>query len=417
MYLSKEEESILAGERGEAWRTAMRILVDVGDFFEAEKMIDIESSHISGVSYLTGGEALIEQLSSFVKLNAKVSVPSTLNPCGMDREKWKNMRISDDFAKKQFEILNYFKSLEVVTTCSCTPYDFSHILHKGQHVAWAESSAVSFANTFFGARTNKEDSISVLSSAITGKTPFYGFHIAENRIPNVVIDVGAEIDEYTKYSYLGEFVGKAFKSSDFEFGAIPCFRGIEKPRPQEIKALGASLASFGVQMYHIEGVTPEQELVNQAEFTEELNVSENDIEEIYHKYRPDDAEDIKIVVIGCPNANLEEVVELSKIVENKEVSPGKELWIYSSRAVRGIAKGTGYLEKLENAGVKFFVDTCPEVMPYNKKEFTKILTNSMKAQHYISAPSLNSLPTYVLPLRECVERICVKKENERENEK
>ena len=91
MHLTAKEDDILLGrEGGEAKQLAMQLLVDVGDFFKAAKLIDVASTHISGVSYLTGGDGLIEQLKFFVEKGSKVSIPSTLNPCGMDRENWAN---------------------------------------------------------------------------------------------------------------------------------------------------------------------------------------------------------------------------------------------------------------------------------------------------------------------------------------
>ena len=401
MHLSKEEDDILQGKKGEGAQIALSLLVDVGDFFEAEKLIPIASAHISGVSYLTGGDSLIDQLELFVEKGAKVVVPSTLNPCGMDRDKWEEMYIDLEFATKQFRILKSFQELDVATTCSCTPYDFSHLLSKGQHVAWAESSAVTFANSFFGARTNKEDSLSVLSAAIIGKTPYYGFHIAENRIPNLKIKVEANVREYTDYSLLGEIVGKEFSSAQFPYGPIPLFSGITNARPQELKALGAALASFGTQLFHIKDVTPEQELVVKAEVQDEFIVTQDMLDTAYEKFRPDEIPDI--AVIGCPNANLEEISTVAKLVKGRKLIPGKEFWVFSSNAQKAIAEKAGYLQILYDAGVKFYVDTCPEVMPYNKMKFKSVLTNSVKALHYIPAPSLNNMPTYLLPLKDCVE--------------
>ena len=88
MFLTKEEESILDGSQGAGIQSAMQLIADVGTFFEAEKLIPISSAHISGVSYLTGKDGLIKNLSHFVSLGAKVppGVIATLNPCGMDRE-------------------------------------------------------------------------------------------------------------------------------------------------------------------------------------------------------------------------------------------------------------------------------------------------------------------------------------------
>lgn len=403
MYLTPEEEQILNGDQGEALRTAMALLVDVGDFFDASKLITAASAHISGVSYLTGGDGLIDQLELFVNMGAKVSIPSTLNPCGMDRHNWESMYINLEFATKQLRILQLFEELEVSTTCSCTPYDYGHLLNKGQHVAWAESSAVAFANSFFGARTNKEDSLTVLAAAIIGKTPYYGFHITEERVPNTEVIVDTPVVEYTDYSILGEITGTAFKKKSFQFGAIPVFKRLKNPRPQEIKALGAALASFGTQLFHIQGVTPEQELIESGHIDETLIVTETMMKETIDHLKP--KSEVDLVVIGCPNANLEEIKNVTKLVKGKKLKKGKEFWIFSSNAQKGIADSAGYLKVLNESGVKFIVDTCPEVMPYDKTKFKTILTNSVKAQHYITAPSLNGIPTYILPLRECVKEV------------
>ncbi len=392
---------MLAGDFDEGPQLAIRLLVDVGEFYNAEKLIPVSSAHISGVSYLTGRDGLIDQLGLFVEKGAKVSIYSTLNPCGMDRKNYKDQYIDLEFATKQFQILQYFQKLGVIQTCSCTPYDFGHILTKGQHVAWAESSAVTFANTYFGAKTNKEDSLSVLAAAIIGKTPYYGFHIDENRIPNVKVNVEADIKEYSDYSILGEIVGKAFSKHSFQFGAIPMFSGLKVPRPQEIKALGAALASFGTQLYHIKDVTPEQDLISRAEYSDELVVTEDMIHETYELFIPPD--DVNIAVIGCPNANLEEIIQVANLVKGRKLKEGNEFWVFTNSAQKALASSSGYVKIIEESGGKVFVDTCPEVMPYNKEKFDKVLTNSVKAQHYISAPSLNNIPTYILPVRKCVE--------------
>ena len=157
MHLTAKEEEILMGrEGGEAKQLAMQLLVDVGDFFKAAKLIEVASAHISGVSYLTGGDGLIQQLKFYVEKGSKVSIPSTLNPCGMDRNNWAEMNVSEEFAIKQKEILDAYQKMGVTMTCSCTPYDFGHLPMKGQHIAWAESSAVTFANTFLELELTKK---------------------------------------------------------------------------------------------------------------------------------------------------------------------------------------------------------------------------------------------------------------------
>ncbi len=406
MYLTKEETQALEGVFGEGVQTAMGLLVDVGEFYEADRLIPIDSAHISGVSYLTGGDGLIDILDFFVEKGAKTKVFSTLNPSGMDRDNWESHFIDLEFATKQLHILRNFEELGVSTTCSCTPYDFGHILSKGQHVAWAESSAITFANSFFGARTNKEDSLTVLSAAITGKTINYGFHLTENRVPNVLVNIDASLDEYADYSIVGEIVGKAFNKLPFPFGAIPLFSGISNPRPFELKGLGAALASFGTHLFHIDGITPEVEVYSNlkpSDFHDEITVTDGMVSDMYEELKPP-SESI-IAVIGCPNASYEEILEIHELTEGRHVKEGKEFWLFTNRAQRALAQSSSVFSDLVDRGMKILVDTCPEVTPYDKSRFSSVLTNSIKAQHYISAPSLNNLPTYILPVRRIVEEI------------
>ncbi len=404
MYLTPEEERILDGEQGEGLQLAYQLLVDVGDFFDAEKLIPISSAHVSGVSYLTGGDGLLTQLSVFVEKNCQVSVPTTLNPSGMDRLSWQLMYIPPEFAKKQEQILKYYEQLGVLTTCSCTPYDFGHLPELGQHVAWAESSAVTFANTFFGARTNREDALTALSAAIAGKTAYYGLHIEENRIPNVKVILDCTLKNTADFGFLGHVVGEHFKKTSFPFGPIPVFQKLKPvPRPHQLKALGAALASFSTSLYHVEGVTPEQHLISRAKPDETLKVTSEDLKHARDEFRPPSDELPNLVVIGCPNANWEEIREVALSVKGKKLKKGKEFWIFASRAQKAIADASGLTDTLTAAGIKLFTDTCPEVTPYDKTRFPTILTNSLKAAHYIPAAALNGIPTYVLPLKEIVE--------------
>jgi predicted aconitase len=408
MFLTQQEEKMLNGEMGEANQFAIQLLADVGDFFEADKLIPVASTHISGVSYLTGGEGLLGQLEYLTQKNCKVSVLSTLNPCGMDRNKWAEMGIEKSFADKQFKIIEAYKKMGVSLTCSCTPYDFGHLPLKGQHIAWAESSALTFANTFFGARTNKEDALTVLAAAILGKTPNFGLHITENRVPQLEIDVSeVELIDNSDYGMLGHLVGKAFSGKKYPFGAIPVFKGMKTPRPHQIKALGAALASFGTHLYHIENATPEQELLQSIDYNEKIKVTNQEIKDVYKEFYPTEKKEPKITVIGCPNASLEEIAEVTMEVVDRELKNDKEFWIFTNRAQLAMAEAAGYTKILDKAGVKIYTDTCPEVFPYNKyndKKHVSVLTDSAKAAHYIPAPSLNDLPTYVLPIKKCVER-------------
>lgn len=46
-------------------------------------------------------------------------------------------------------------------------------------------------------------------------------------------------------------------------------------------------------------------------------------------------------------------------------------------------------------------DTCPEVTPYNRQRYNHLLTNSLKAEHYLTS-GLNRMPTSVATIENCV---------------
>ncbi len=354
MFLSKEEEKIL--ERGDGYSKCMEILVALGDIFGAERLIPIKHAHISGVSYKNIGEEGLEWLKS---LNVRFSVKTTINPSGMDLERWKDMYLEEDFVRKQIEVLKVFKSMDAELTLTCTPY-YIYKPIKGDHLAWSESSAVVYANSVLGAMTNRESGISALASAVIGKTPYYGLHIKENRAPNVLVDVRCDCD----LSLLGCYVGEIIEG-------IPIFKLKRKIRDEELKALGASLASTGnVAMFHVIDQTPEW---NDFEIPREKIVIDN-IKEVYFDCEPD------LIALGCPHLSKEEILEIFDIVRRYDGKVKKEFWIFTSKHVYN--EVTDVIEFLERRGIKVFKDTCMVVSPATEK-FRCIMTNSGKALTYL----------------------------------
>ena len=166
MQLTDSEQAILDGESGEGAQKAMELVVALGKIYNADGLVDITSAHLSGASYKTIGDGGLKYLEDMVKGGAKVSVKSTLNPIGMDRERWAEMHISEEFARKQNRIVDLYGQMGIMTTCSCTPYTGANLPKFGDHVAWAESSALSFVNSMVGARTNREGGPGALAAAI-----------------------------------------------------------------------------------------------------------------------------------------------------------------------------------------------------------------------------------------------------------
>jgi len=372
MHLTKEEEGILEGEAGNAAAKSMKILAALGDIYGAEKLIPIRSVQIAGVSYHNLGDPGLEYLAELAR-DGKVKVTTTLNPAGMDLVEWKKLGISDEFAKKQHKVIDAFSSMGIVTVCTCTPYLVGNLPRYGEHISWSESSAVTFINSVVGAYTNREGGPSAIAAAMIGKTPEYGLHLDENRVPDIGFKVKAKIGSLPDFGALGYFIGSNAKAK------IPYISGIGNPSLDHLKSFGASVVTYGSKpIYHIEGITPDAQRHSMP--SEAITVGEKELSEAYESIN-DDTGPIEFVSLGCPHASIAEIAEVAEYLEGKKVSDDVELWIATARPTKQLSDTRGYTKIIEDAGGKFACDTCMVVAPL-KGRFANVATTSAKACFY-----------------------------------
>jgi len=391
LELTKKEQEMMDGKESVAAKKAMEILVALGKIFNAKRMVNINSTQISGVSYKNLGDAGVEFLKEFSESGAKVKIPATLNPSGMDLKSWREMGISEKFAKKQNELIKIFEKMGVTASCTCTPYLIGNVPKFQEHISWSESSAVSYANSVLGARTNRESGISALCSAITGVTPEYGYHLDENRTANFLVNVKTKLEKDSDFSALGYIVGKKVKNG------VPYFRGIKNASLENLKFLGAAMAASGaVALYYVEGITPEAKKKNMLDENFEEIVIEN-LDEGYNALNSE-VNEIDLVAIGCPHASFEELEQIEKILKGKKVKT--KLWIMTSRKIKEIAEKKGLLQKIETSGARVFADTCMVVSPIEGLGFKTVATNSGKAAFYL--PSYCGMKVRFGSLEKCI---------------
>ena len=387
MYLTKEEEGMLAGEQGHATQKAMQILVALGKIYDAEKLVRVSSVQVSGVSYKNLGDAGLEFLSELAR-DGRARVKTTLNPAGMSLTDWKSQRIASRFAEKQLKVIDAYGKLGVEISCTCTPYLAGNEPRFGQHIAWGESSAVAYANSVIGARTNREGGPSALAASLTGLTPLYGLHIQENRVPTVAVDAEAKLRSPEDFAAMGYFVGKTVKDG------IPYFRGIERATLEDLKTLSAALASSGgVAMFHVEGLTPESGLG--ARSLEALAFTRKELAETESSLNDEGTPDF--VSVGCPHCSLTELAVLAKLLFGRRVK--REFWVCCSREVKRRGDEAGYSKTIEESGAKFALDTCMVVAPVEELGYSVVATNSAKACHYLRNAGLK---VRFMTLEECV---------------
>ncbi len=392
MHLTAPDERILAGEQGYVMQKAMEILAALGDIYGADRLIPVKSTQIAGVSYKTIGDAGLEWISD---LSGMVRVPSILNPAGIDRLRWRELGVSEEFAEKQERIIDAYEKLGIIAECTCTPYHLrGDIAEIGDHLAWSESSAVSYANSVIGARTNREGGPSALAAALIGKTPNYGYHLDENRIPSLAIRVEGKLSG-TDYGALGYIAGRIAGAR------VPVFSLESVPTDDERKALGAAMAASGaVALYYIEGLPPhppggergyEQGCECECDIEERVTIEQNEIAGVYdlHSCNPD------IIALGCPHCSADELVELRDLLAGKTVT--KELWICTSRTLRD--RHPDIVAGIESSGAKVICDTCMVVSPMCA-QYNCMMVASGKALAYV--PQMCGTDAVLGRIEDCV---------------
>ncbi len=404
--LNEEQQAMLNGEQGVARQMAMRLLLDMAATAGVAELVPIQSAHLSGVSPLTGGLGLRRFLARLAEdPQAQVAIPTTLNSAGCDAKQFEAMRITaPNFLEHNQEIVRLYTALGVQPTQSCIPYEWDGVIVEGT-AAWAESNAICFGNSYCDLVTNRESGLSALACALTGYTPRYGLLHEENRRPNLEVVVECDLADPTDFSILGDWIGKQRQPTwQMGYGPIPLIRGLPTELDHEQrKALTAAAANYGSPMIYIEGLS---EVPVVDEFQDRLYFTATDLVQRYEILCPKSA--VSLITIGCPQASIGEIRATAALLKDKRVAAGPDnemglppIWVFTSSANKAIAEKTGLAAIIEASGALLLENTCPEVVPYDQSWVKHVLTNSMKAEHYIKS-GLNGIPTSVMSLADCV---------------
>ncbi len=400
LTLNAEQQAMLNGAHGRARQMAMRLVLDMAAAAGATELIPIHSAHLSGVSPLTGGLGLRLFLARLAAdPQARVVVPTTLNSAGCDESQFDQMHITaPDFLAHNHEIVELYTRLGVQPLQSCVPYEWDGVTTAGT-AAWAESNAICFGNSYCGLHTNRESGLSALACALTGYTPRYGLLVEGADRPNLHVTVTASLDDPTDFSILGDWIGAQRRPTwKMPLGPIPLIVGLPVDLSHEQrKALTAAAANYGCPRLYLADAPP-GEFQDRLVFTPEL------LAQRYAQLAP--VAPPSLVVLGCPQASLGELRAIAAHLRGRRVlrAIGRDtprLWVFTARQTRQLAEKLGLAAVITQAGALLLADTCPEVVPYDPAWVHQVLTNSMKAEHYIRS-GLNGIPTAVMQLADCI---------------
>ena len=367
MNLEPEQERLLKGEEGRAMAKAMETVVRYGEAFGAKRLVPITSGHLAGTFGIGPYRAYIHILQQIVAEGLKVRVPTTVNPRPGYDLNFLNRHLA---FPNQETLENLLSAIGITPNYSCVCYEKANVPSFGNNLAWAESSAVQFANSILGARTNRNSILMDVCCAITGHTPEFGYLLDEHRRGHMLVKLDVRKMDAPALGYLlGEkVVDKVPVIEHYPFSRI------------ELKNMGGAMAaSGGVALFHVEGLTPEapdMKSVFDGPPKTTITVTQQDLDSL--RERNPKAPDM--VVFGCPQMTCEEALPMAeKFAGKKARIPAwfcmvpDELAAFRTHALYG---------KVLDAGVTL-TEYCPLAALSLRLGKKRIMTSSGKLLYYL----------------------------------
>ena len=407
MKLTKEQQAILDGEKGETLAKVMKTLVMYGDAFEAEKLVPITSkcNHLVtsfGLKVMSPVYDLMQQL-----LDADVSSKQkfSVDPRPIDKNVPANflqnfvfnnfMYTKQDFYEAQLEKLGLMD--KNAFTCTCYMDEVGNKPKKDDVLSWAESSAVVYANSVLGARCNRNSGIIDIMGSIVGYVPYFGLLTDEGRKATWVVRV--ETTKKPEAQLLGSAIGmKVMEDVPYVFGLDKWIGAeLDDAACAYLKDFGAATASNGaVGLYHIDNLTPEAKELGEsliAEGAKEYVIDDAELERVQKNYpviwKNPDAKP-KLCFVGCPHLSLEQLKSWTENIETELKKNGKKKVTVKTvfTAAPGVLEefeNTEYAARLKKTGV-ITSYICP-LMYMNNPLCKKmpVITSSNKLRTYTSA--------------------------------
>jgi predicted aconitase len=395
MKLTDKEKRMLDGNEGLIKAQALGYLVQFGDAFGADNLLNVSYCHYPAEMGIYDG--FCEDVEKYSNNNVKVAVPTTSSTLCCDLECPELTNCPIELVSKQRKTETAFRKMGVLETFTCTPQQIGFVPLFGSHIVSCESSAIIYFNSILGARTNRGGLFTRYSS-ITGKYPAMGFMLDENRKPNCYYQINVPMNmlqTMDQWSILGYIIGKTAG------GKVPLIFGIKQaPTTSQAIIFGAAMATSGsVTLFHLAGITPEIQLMKHGTAKNYKNldtfheINTEDIKKAYSEFNMIEKDSsIDLVVLGCPHATLEDIRYCSEKLQGKRIASNTMLWICTNRMTRLQAKYSGYVSIIEKAGAKVIADTCPveshmrkticETFNISYPCFPKMISNSVKMLRY-----------------------------------
>jgi predicted aconitase len=414
MRLTDGEKSVLDGQKGPAQQKAMELLVKYGEALGAERLVatnNVCGTMGASTPFIREWGAKAGSLDAvFCEFNLDCRETFEIPPVeaytchlvqGLDPDHWELQGIDREVYEVSMKGHEFCARVGVQLMNTCTPYLVGNVPVMGEHCAWMESSAVVYCNSVLGARTNAEGRESTGAAMLTGKIPYWGYHLDDYRLGTHLIEIEFDVEDVMDWGLLGYFVGEIVQEQ------VPVLKGVRiGPNLTKLKHFGAAAASSGgVEMYHVAGFSPEAHTVDEAfgkkkplltvkygraerkKTWENINASGRNTA-------------VDFVVLGCPHYSVEQLWEVCRLLDGKSIKESTNLWIFAPRALKEIADRNGYTEIITRAGGLLMTDTCPALGQVLPKGTRVVATDSAKQVHYL--PAIMGVQAWFGSVEDCI---------------
>lgn len=418
MKLSDDEQAMLDGRDGPAVQKAMDLLLRYGQALGAERLV-ATNNVVASVSATTpfmrefarkngGMDAVFSEFSldsDVVVPIPKVKTYTSHTQLGFDPAQAERMGVDEETVHFYRKGEAFTTGLGIQATNTCTPYLLGNIPTRGEHCAWMESSAVVYCNSVLGARTNTEGRESVGAAMLTGRIPYWGYHLDENRRASHLVEVELEPESTADWGMLGYWIGDQVQER------VPLVQGIRQvPHLPQLKHFGAAASSSGgVEMYHLLGITPEamtlESAIGHKRPVPKLRYGATERRLTWEKLNATArSSQVDYVMLGCPHYSIEQLWEVARLIEGRKVHENCELWIFTPRAIKALADQNGYTRIIEAAGGNLLSDSCSAMSRATPKGAQVVALDSAKQAHYL--PAILGVQAWFGSVADCIDAAC-----------
>jgi predicted aconitase len=407
MRLTDEEQAMLAGAAGSARQWAIEHQMRVGRYLGASDFVPVSQAHIMADTESLGvaGVEWLERLAALPDSERRVRIPTITDPRGTDFAAAARLKQQDWMLALERRAIAAFESLGVLMTDTCINYQTIMPAVLGEHMAYGDTGVVIYSNSVLGARSNFEGGPSALAAGLTGRTPRYGYHLAEKRRATLLLRIDHTPRELHDWGALGGIVGRIAG----DYWQVPALLGIDRvPTSDELKHFGAALASYGsVALFHMIGITPEAQRLEDVaaeSLAPAATITEADLRAFQDAYRRR-IDKVDVVVFSTPQLSLLEMRDLAGMLDGRRARV--PLLVVTSPQVKPDADRSGITARIEAAnglvlsGMCFYQSYAREMAEANG--WQTLATNSAKLVNILGGYGYRPA---LLSMQACVDAAC-----------